>query len=83
MVPDEAEYQPGVGWVLSTLDQEGRRHGSWRRFTEDGSLAESTELVQDRRHGPSTLFHPNAEMAAMFRWLADGPPLSVAGQPKG
>ncbi|MGC4117921.1 MAG: thiol reductase thioredoxin [Myxococcales bacterium] len=63
LVPDEAEFQPDVGWVLATLDVQGRRNGTWQRWTASGELAERTEYVEDVRAGPSTLFHPNGKKA--------------------
>ncbi|HEY3449622.1 MAG TPA: thiol reductase thioredoxin [Myxococcales bacterium] len=71
LVPDEAEFQPEVGWVLATLDAQGRRHGSWQRWTSGGELAESTEFVEDLKSGPSTLFHPNGKKSEEGRFKED------------
>ncbi len=71
LVPDEAEFQPGVGWVLSTLDAEGRRHGTWQRWTDEGALAETTEYVDGVRAGPSILYHPNGKKAEEGLYVDD------------
>ena len=63
LVPDEAELQPGVGWVLATVDKQGRRNGTWQRWHDNGAQAESAEYVHNVRHGPSTLFHENGKKA--------------------
>ena len=63
MVPDEAEYQPGVGWVIAILDPQGRRNGSWQKWDDAGVLVESCTYVHNLRHGLSTVFHPNGQKA--------------------
>lgn len=59
MVPDEAEHLPDVGWVLPTLDGQGRRDGLWQCWDDGGVLIEATEFVAGIRHGRSVAYHPN------------------------
>jgi antitoxin component YwqK of YwqJK toxin-antitoxin module len=68
MIPDEAEYQPEVGWVLATLDLQGRRNGPWQRWHDSGHVAETTEFVHNLRHGPTVLYHPTGQKAEEGRF---------------
>ncbi|MBI5547848.1 MAG: thiol reductase thioredoxin [Deltaproteobacteria bacterium] len=63
MVPDEAEYQAGTGWVVASVDEKGRRDGLWQCWGDDGQLKETAEYRDNVRNDAATFFHPNGKKA--------------------
>lgn len=70
LVPDEADFQPEVGWVLVALDAEGQRHGDYSCWGPAGTLVESSRYEHGAQQGPSRTFHPNGKKSAEGEYVA-------------
>lgn len=55
------EYFPGKKQVKITgpLDNEGKRHGTWESFFENGQKNSATYYVHGVREGHSIVYYPN------------------------
>lgn len=55
------EYFPGKKQIkmMGPLDNEGRRHGAWESFFENGQKNSATYYMNGIREGHSIVYHPN------------------------
>ena len=55
------EYYPGKKQIKMTgpLDNEGRRHGAWESFFENGKKNSATYYLNGLKDGHSIVYHPN------------------------
>lgn len=55
------EYYPGKRQLkmAGPLDNEGRRHGAWESFYENGKKNSATYYINGVRNGHSIVYHPN------------------------
>jgi len=55
------EYFPGKKQIkmMGPLDNEGRRHGTWESFFENGKKNSATYYVNGVREGHSIVYYPN------------------------
>src|SRR6185503_8479501 len=68
-VPAEATWDPrdpGFEWIVGGVDEEGRRHGTYRSWNRDGML--HGECGKD--HGKNINFHPDGTIASEASWSA-------------
>ena len=52
-------YDSGAVRARYTVDREGRKHGSYEEFYEDGTLALRAKYRKDELHGKYASFHPD------------------------
>ncbi|HEY5945010.1 MAG TPA: hypothetical protein VIV40_05935 [Kofleriaceae bacterium] len=71
-VPEEARWDPkdpGFEWIAGELDQDGRRHGTYRSWTRDGVLHGESNYVHGKVHGKNINFHPDGTVASEADWV--------------
>ena len=71
-VPAEARWDPrdpGFEWITGSLDDEGRRHGTYRSWNRDGMLHGECGYDHGKVHGKNINFHPDGTVASEADWV--------------
>lgn len=67
------EYFPGKKQIkiMGPLDNEGRRHGAWESFYENGKKNSATYYIHGVKNGHSIVYHPNGNVYYYGEYLND------------
>lgn len=71
-VPAEARWDPkdpAFAWIVGGVDDEGRRHGTYRSWTRDGVLHGECGYDHGKVHGKNINFHPDGTVASEGDWV--------------
>lgn len=71
-VPAGARWDPkdpGFEWILGGIDDEGRRHGTYRSWTREGVLHGECNYDHGKVHGKNLNFHPDGTIASEADWV--------------
>ncbi|NVB81314.1 MAG: hypothetical protein HOV81_23155 [Kofleriaceae bacterium] len=71
-VPAEASWDakdPSFAWFVGGVDDEGRRHGTYRSWTRDGVLHGECGYDHGKVHGKNINFHPDGTVASEGDWV--------------
>lgn len=71
-VPAEARWDPkdaGFEWIAGSVDDEGRRHGTYRSWNRDGMLHGECSYDHGKVHGKNINFHPDGTVASEATWI--------------
>lgn len=69
------EYYPGKKDIKfqGTQDEEGRRHGKWLFFSEEGEELSMTMYMNGKKHGHSIVKYPNGGIRYTGEYIDDQP----------